>query len=85
MPLWSLGPNLEFFQSVQQFTIYYRAKYIAAFAHANVKDHINIEMPLGFHNPGKLLKLKKSIYGLQKSPRNFLQQLKSKFAKLGFR
>jgi len=31
------------------------------------------------------LKLKKSLYGLRQSPRNFFEHLKSKFAKLGFR
>jgi Reverse transcriptase (RNA-dependent DNA polymerase) len=59
--------------------------YTAAFVHAEVKEDIYIDMPRGFQKPGKVLKLKKSLYGLRQSPRNFFEHLKSKFAKLGFK
>jgi hypothetical protein len=41
-------------------------------------------MPRGFGEDGKVLKLKKSLYGLKKSPRNFFLHLKGKLEKVGF-
>ena len=41
-------------------------------------------MPRGFQEPGKVLKLKKSLYGLKQSPRNFFMHLKSKLEAVGF-
>jgi len=41
-------------------------------------------MPRGFSQPGKVLKLKQSLYGLRQSPRNFFQFLKSKLEGAGF-
>jgi hypothetical protein len=41
-------------------------------------------MPRGFAKPGKVLKLKKSLYGLKQSPRNFFHYLKSKLEAIGF-
>ena len=41
-------------------------------------------MPRGFSQPGKVLKLKRSLYGLKQSPRNFFQHLKSKLKGIGF-
>ena len=41
-------------------------------------------MPRGFREPGKVLKLKKSLYGLKQSPRNFFLHLKSKLESIGF-
>ena len=38
----------------------------------------------GFTEPGKVLKLKKSLYGLKQSPRNFFNFLKSNLEKIGF-
>ena len=43
-----------------------------------------VEMPRGFAEPGKVLKLKKSLYGLEQAPRNFFQHLKGKLEKIGF-
>ena len=43
----------------------------AAFVHADVEEGENIfvEMPRGFRKQGKVLKLKKTLYGLRQSPR----------------
>jgi hypothetical protein len=43
-----------------------------------------VEMPRGFAKLGKVLKLKKSLYGLKQSPRNFVHYLKSKLETIGF-
>ena len=73
--------------------------YTAAFVHAPIDQDPNwdqmtateqeqsgvfIEMPRGFREPGKVLKLKKSLYGLKQSPRNFFLHLKSKLESIGF-
>ena len=42
-------------------------------------------MPKLFTKSGKVWKLKKSIYGLKQSPRNYFLHMKSKLEKLGFR
>ena len=41
-------------------------------------------MPRGFQTPGHVLKLKKSLYGLKQSPRNFFLHLKEKLEECGF-
>jgi Reverse transcriptase (RNA-dependent DNA polymerase) len=41
-------------------------------------------MPRGFKQPGKVLKLNRSLHGLCQSPRNFFQHLKSKLEAIGF-
>jgi hypothetical protein len=73
--------------------------YTAAFLHAPIdKDPdwdqlteeerarrgVFVEMPRGFHEAGKVLKLKKSLYGLKQSPWSFFQHLKSKLEAVGF-
>jgi hypothetical protein len=73
--------------------------YTAAFVHAPIDRDPNWEsmsneekarsgvylgMPRGFHQPNKVLKLKRSLYGLRQSPRNFFQHLKSKLESIGF-
>ncbi len=73
--------------------------YTAAFVHAPIdrdprwdqmsvteqeQSGVYIEMPCGFREPGKVLKLKKSLYGLKQSPRNFFLHLKSKLESIGF-
>ena len=50
----------------------------AAFLHADLdqeKEKVYVEMPLGFHQKGKVLKLRKTLYGLRQSPRAFWQYL----------
>jgi hypothetical protein len=73
--------------------------YTAAFIHAptdrdpnwdtmteqeRARSGVYIEMPRGFSQPGKVLKLKRSLYGLWQSPRNFFQHLKVKLESVGF-
>lgn len=43
----------------------------AAFVPADVDEgkNIHVEMPCGFRKQGKVLKLKKALYGLRQSPR----------------
>jgi Reverse transcriptase (RNA-dependent DNA polymerase) len=57
--------------------------YTAAFIHAPIDGDVFVEMPRGFSQKGKCLKLKKSIYGLRQSPRNFFQHLKGKLKNAG--
>jgi hypothetical protein len=73
--------------------------YTAAFIHAPIdwdpnwdamteqereRSGVFIEIPRGFSQPGKVLKLKRSLYGLRQSPRNFFQHLKAKLESVGF-
>jgi hypothetical protein len=48
------------------------------------RSGVFVHMPRGFNKPGKVLKLKRSLYGLRQSPRNFFQHLKSKLESIGF-
>ena len=48
------------------------------------RSGVFVEMPRGFNEPGKVLKLKKSLYGLKQSPRNFFHHLKGNLEKVGF-
>jgi hypothetical protein len=45
-----------------------------------LNEHIYYEMPLGFRIPGKVLKLKKILYGLCQSPHAFWKYLVDKMA-----
>jgi hypothetical protein len=73
--------------------------YTAAFVHADIdkdpnwdnmteeerkRSGVYINMPRGFANAHKVLKLKKSLYGLKQSPRNFFLHLKDKLEGVGF-
>ena len=58
--------------------------YTAAFVQAPIDTDVYIEMPRMFSTPGKVWKLKKSIYGLKQSPRNYFLHLKEKLERLGF-
>ncbi len=57
----------------------------AAFLHAlpGPNEHIYCEMPLGFRIPGKVLNLKKTLYGLRQSPHAFWKYLVEKMAICG--
>jgi hypothetical protein len=50
--------------------------YTAAFVHAPIDKNVYVEMPQGFAEHGQVLKLKRSLYGLKQSPRNFFLFLK---------
>ena len=58
--------------------------YTAAFLHAPVFEDIFVEMPRAYKIPGKVLKLKRSLYGLKQSPRNFFLHLKQGLLDQGF-
>ena len=57
----------------------------AAFVHGKLEDHetVHIEMPLGFRQKGKVLKLKKTLYGLRQSPRAFWKYLTEAMVAVG--
>ncbi len=57
----------------------------AAFLHANIPEvqNVYVEMPQGFEKKGKVLKLKKTLYGLRQSPRAFWQYLTEKMNECG--
>ncbi|KAG7368580.1 reverse transcriptase RNA-dependent DNA polymerase [Nitzschia inconspicua] len=59
--------------------------YTAAFIHAPIHDVVYVRMPRGFAEEGKVLKLRRSLYGLKQSPRNFFLHLKSNLEACGFR
>ena len=59
--------------------------YTAAFTHAPIGNkEVFCEMPRGFSEAGKVLKLKKSLYGLRQSPINFFNFIKGKLEHAGF-
>jgi hypothetical protein len=51
---------------------------------AKSRSGVFVDMPRGFTKPGKILKLKRSLYGLKQSPRNFFQFLKGNLETIGF-
>ena len=61
--------------------------YTAAFVQAPMPEDevVYVEMPRGFKVPGKVLILKRSLYGLKQSPRNFFLHLKGKLEAAGFK
>ena len=58
--------------------------YTAAFVHAPIDCLVYVEMPPRFGIPGKVWRLKKSLYGLKNSPRNFFLHTKGKLESFGF-
>lgn len=58
-----------------------------AFLHGTLpaNEEIFVEMPRGFVKPGKVLKLKKSLYGLRQAPRCFWQYLTSAMNECGLK
>ncbi|CAJ1969856.1 unnamed protein product [Cylindrotheca closterium] len=60
--------------------------YTASFTHAPIGDkEVFREMPRGFAKKGKVLKLKKSLYGLKQLPVNFFNFIKGKLENAGFK
>ena len=59
--------------------------YTSAFLHAPIEEDVYVEMPHGFRQEGKVLKLKWSLYGLKQALRNFFEHLHGKLLKLRFR
>jgi hypothetical protein len=85
--------------SIKFFLATLQVNYTAEFVHADIdkspnwdtmtdlekeRSGVYIEMPRGFGEDGKVLKLKKSLYGLKQSPSNFFLHLKAKLEKVGF-
>ena len=58
--------------------------YTAAFVHATIDCLMYVECPKGFIEEGQVWKLKKSLYGLAQSPRNYFLYTKEKLLKMGF-
>ena len=73
--------------------------YTAAFLHAPIdrdprwdsmtrqereRSGVCVEMPRGFGQDGKVLKLQRSLYGLKQAPRNFFQHFKGQLERVGF-
>ena len=58
--------------------------YLAAFPQANLKEEVYVEMPRGYKEPGYVYKLKKSLYGLRQSPKNFFDHISEQLQSLGF-
>jgi hypothetical protein len=48
------------------------------------KSRVYVEMPRGFAEPGKVIRFRKSLYGLKQKPRNFFLHLKSNLENIGF-
>jgi hypothetical protein len=48
------------------------------------RSGVYIDIPRGFSTHNRVLKLKKSLYGLKQSPRNFFLHLKDKLEGIGF-
>jgi hypothetical protein len=74
--------------------------YTAAFVHADIdkppnydtmtadqkaKSGVYVDMPRGFSKPGKVLKLRKALYGLKNSPRCFFLHLKDVLEEAGLK
>jgi hypothetical protein len=58
--------------------------YTAAFVHADIDCLVYVAMPPGFGLPGQVWKLRKSLYGLAQSPRNYFLYTKDKLLSMGF-
>ena len=48
------------------------------------RAHTYVEMPRGFEEPGKVLKLNKALYGLKAAPRAFFTHLRGNLEAIGF-
>jgi len=59
--------------------------YTCAFLHAPITEDFYFHIPRGFEEEGKVLKLRRSLYGLHQSPRNFFEHLEETFIKVGFK
>jgi Reverse transcriptase (RNA-dependent DNA polymerase) len=57
--------------------------YVTAFVQSPMEDDVYIEMPRGFKEDGKILKLKRSLYGLRQAPLNWFNYFKGNLEKVG--
>ena len=58
--------------------------YTLVFIHADVDSEVYVEMPRLFEQEGKILKLKRNVYGLRQAPKNFFLYLKEGLEGRGF-
>ena len=58
--------------------------YTLAFCQASLEEPIYVEMPASYKIKGKILKLKKSLYGLHVAPRLFFDTMSAGLENLGF-
>jgi hypothetical protein len=58
---------------------------VNAFVHADLDEDIYMEMPTGYRKPGVILKLRKALYGLRRSPLLWQQHFEKGLLSLGFR
>ena len=63
--------------------VYYTAAFVQALLSESDGD-IYVTMPRGFATPGAVYKLKRSLYGMRQSPRNFFLHLKKNLELAGF-
>jgi hypothetical protein len=56
----------------------------AAFVHADIDCLVYVAMPPGFGVRGQVWKLRKSLYGLSQSPRNYFLYTRDKLITMGF-
>ena len=59
--------------------------YTTAFVQAPVDCDVYCEMPRGYRQNEKILKLKRNLYGLHQGPKNFFALLKGKLIDIGFK
>jgi hypothetical protein len=59
--------------------------YSNAFIQADLEEDVFIEMPRGYRQDGKVLRLKKSVYGLSQAPLTWFNKLKGGLLERGFR
>ena len=55
------------------------------FIHALLDDEVYVQMPKLYEKPGHVLKLKRSIYGLRQSPKNFFKRVSDGMEIRGFK
>eukprot|EP00984_Skeletonema_dohrnii_P020648 scaffold10125_cov108-Skeletonema_dohrnii-CCMP3373.AAC.4 len=63
----------------------YSADVSCAFLHSDIDSEVYVEMPRGFKQPGKCLRLLKSLYGLRQAPRLFWKYLTKSMEECGLK
>ena len=57
---------------------------VNAFVHCDLDEVVYMQMPPGFEKPGKILRLRKALYGLRRSPLIWQRDLTGTLQRLGF-
>jgi transposase InsO family protein len=58
---------------------------VNAFVNCDLDETVFMKLPPGYEKPGKILKLRKALYGLRRSPLLWQQELTRAFTRLGFK